>query len=102
MWPHIDLTITGNIQAGSIVGSRSIDLNVDTAAIPVQLVVSRKRRHENEPTKGGKLLPEVVPSTTSTVLDIPDSPDSSSKRLRGALLRIKAPGAKIIKKMSRS
>ena len=81
-----------------------IDLNNDTAAIPVQVGVSRKRRHENEPTKWEKLKPGVIPSTTSTVLDIPDSesPDSSSKKLRGALLGIKAPGAKIIRKISRS
>lgn len=74
---RIDLTIT-NFQIGSVVESRLV--NVDTAAVSSS---------------------EVIPSaTTRSMLDIPQSPDS--KRLRGALLGIKAPGAKIIRKMSRS
>jgi len=70
--------------------------------------VSRKRDREleNEPTKSlaGHLPLEVtIPPATTVLSDIPGSlADSSSKRLRGALLGIKMPGAKIIKKMSKS
>lgn len=88
MWPH---DIDFSIQAGSIVDSRlmdKFDVNLNTA---IQDGNSRKRERE------------VIPAAT-TVLDIPGlgSPDSSAKRLKGALLGIKAPGAKIIRKMSRS
>ena len=56
-------------------------------------------KHGNELTKSGKLSSRVIPSA-ATVLDVQRSPDS--ERLRGALLGIKAPGAKIIRKMSTS
>ena len=66
--------------------------------INVNTAVSRKH-NENELTKSGKISSEVIPSAR-TVLDIPGLPDS--ERLRGALLGIKAPAAKIVRKMSKS
>ena len=88
MWPH---DIDFSIQAGSIVDLRlmdKFDVNLNTA---IQDGNSRKRERE------------VIPAAT-TVLDIPGlgSPDSSAKWLKGALLGIKAPGTKIIRKMSKS
>jgi hypothetical protein len=76
---HIDLTIS-NFQVGSnFSSSRKHSLNL-----------------ENGLTESGKLSSDVI-SSAATVLRSPDS-----KRLRGALLGIKAPSAKIIRKMSRS